>query len=110
MINPSPKPMAARPAESVQVFSSGPPTQPHIDVALLEAEQQSDLSNDNTPQFINKLRARAAVMGCDGIVLGNVTSSTDPSFTREQNGSKKGITATCIMFQDAPPPPPPSAS
>jgi hypothetical protein len=117
VINSSPHPMNARPPETVEVFSSGPPARPHVDVALLEAEQRSDLSADNIPQFVNHLRARAAAMGCDGIVLGGVTNTTDASWTTTNNGSRKGITATCIVYQgpdgpggpDAQPPGPPPA-
>jgi hypothetical protein len=100
LINPAPRPMSARPPETVEIFSSGPPQRPYVDVAFLEAEQESHLSVDNTPEFINHLRVRAAAMGCDGVVLGGVTHAADvaASVAADVNASKKGITATCIVY------------
>jgi hypothetical protein len=100
LINPAPRPMNARPPETVEIFSSGPPHRPYVDVAFLEAEQETHLSFDNTPELINHLRARAAAMGCDGVVLGGVTHAADvaASYAADVNASKKGITATCIVY------------
>ncbi len=99
-INPAPRPLRPRPAETVQIFSSGPPQRPYIDVALLEAEQETGFSFDNTPEMLSHLRVRAAQMGCDGIVLGGVTHAGDvvASVATDASASKKGITATCIVY------------
>jgi hypothetical protein len=117
MINPAPHPMQSRPPESVEVYSSGPPQRPYIDVAYLEAEQQTAYSVDDTAQFIGHLRERAAAMGCDGVVLGGVTHAAEP--TSDLHLTRKGLTATCVMFLPetmaatppapaAPPPAPPA--
>jgi len=99
-INPARRPLGARPPETVEIFSSGPPGRPHVDIAYLEAEQQTSLSVDNTPEFIHELRSRAADMGCDGLVLGGLTHAADvaTSVIGDVNASKKGITATCIIY------------
>jgi hypothetical protein len=116
MINPAPHPMQSRPPESVEVYSSGPPQRPYIDVAYLEAEQQTAYSADDTAQFVGHLRERAAAMGCDGVVLGGVTHAAEP--TSDLHLTRKGLTATCVMFlpettaatpPPAAPPPPPAA-
>jgi len=118
VINPSPRRMTSRPPETVEIFSSGPPRRPYVDVAFLEAEQETSMSSDHTAEFIIHLRLRAAEMGCDGLVLGGVTHSADvvTSVLADVNSSKKGITATCIVY--LPPavaarrstmPPPPAA-
>ena len=101
VINPAPRPMQARPPETVEIFSSGPPRRPYVDVAYLEVEQETTMSFDNTPEFINHLRHQAARMGCDGVVLGGVTNSADvtTSVVLEVNASRKGITATCIVYR-----------
>lgn len=96
MINPAPHPMQSRPPETVEIYSSGPPQRPYIDVAYLEAEQQSAYSGDDTAQFIRHLRERAAAMGCDGVVLGGVTHAAEPN--TDLHLSRKGLTATCVMF------------
>ncbi|HEY4179524.1 MAG TPA: hypothetical protein VGM90_21940 [Kofleriaceae bacterium] len=102
-INPTPHPLHARPPESVLLFSSGPPQgRRYTDVAYLEAEQESGYSVDNTPQFITKLRERAAVMGCDGLVLGGTTNATTVGIDLKTAMNQKGLVATCIVFDDPP--------
>lgn len=118
-INPSPRVLQPRPPETVQIFTSGPPHRPYVDIAYLEAEQSSAYSSDNTPEFLTKLRVQAADMGCDGVVVGGVTHASDEiaSITADINASRKGITATCIVYlpdEVAAPPPadaiPPAAA
>jgi hypothetical protein len=95
-INPAPHAMAARSPASVEVFSSGPPARPHIDVALLEARQTSGFSGDDTGDFVAKLREQAAQRGCDGIVIGGVTNESVGEGRNQDN--RKGLTATCIVY------------
>ena len=115
-INPAPRQLRPRPADTVEIFSSGPPRRPYIDVAFLEAEQETGFSVDNTPEFIAQLRERAAQMGCDGVVLGGTTHAADvvASVAIDASASKKGITATCIVYPPpalaASPPSPPTAA
>ncbi|HEU0032299.1 MAG TPA: hypothetical protein VFQ53_16825 [Kofleriaceae bacterium] len=96
--------MAARPPETVEMFTSGPPARAHVDVALLEAEESSSLSLDRTPEMLSKLRARGAAMGCDGVVLGGM-SSRDPgvgdaeSWLVDHPKGRKGVYATCIVYR-----------
>lgn len=121
-LNPSPKPMAPRSPDSVELFSSAPPARPYVDVAYLEAEQDSDLSADRTGAFVAHLRERAAAMGCDGVILGEHTnrpsvSTSDMAFDVADALSSKpqepppdygvpvnlrGLTATCIVYIPAP--------
>ncbi|MEO8699275.1 MAG: hypothetical protein ABI867_04500 [Kofleriaceae bacterium] len=103
MINPAPHPMRPRPPESVELFTSGPPQgRPYVDIAYLEAEQQTDLSVDDTAEFLGKLRVRAAAMGCDGVVVGGLTNRTTVAvLSNHDAASVKGITATCIAYSDA---------
>jgi hypothetical protein len=101
-INRSPHLLSPRPPGSVEVFSSGPPPRSHVDVAFLEAEQTHGLNSQRTGLMIERLRARAADMGCDGIVIGGV---------REKDGAQPGsgwdildpgsttMHATCIVYR-----------
>jgi len=92
---------------SVELFTSGAPARPHVDLVLLEAEATSGLSTDRTPEMLDELRARAAQLGCDGIVLGGM-SSRDPNlgdaeaWLVEHPRERKGLYATCIVYT-APP-------
>lgn len=110
MINQPPHPMRPRPAHTVELFTSAPPQRPYVDVAYLEAEQDSDMSVDGTAEFFAKLRQRAGAMGCDGVVIGhptnrvtssvmelsNVLTPNNPTDFGPQN--LRGLTATCIVY------------
>jgi hypothetical protein len=102
-VNAPPRPMGPRPAATVEMFTSGAPAKPHVDVALLEAEEASSLSTHGTAEMLNKLRERGAQMGCDGIVVGGM-SSRDPGLTDKESWlvdrprGRKGIFATCIVY------------
>lgn len=107
-LNPAPRPLAARPASSVEVFTSGAPARPHVDVALLEAEESSSWSTASTGDMIGSLRARAASIGCDAVVISAATSR-DPGITDKESlfvehpRGRKGLFATCVVYSDLPP-------
>ena len=99
-INPSPRPMSARPAETVELFTSGAPNdRRYVDVAYLEAEQDSELSWDDTPEFLKALRERGGQMGCDGVVIGAPTNRVTTGLD-DRPANIKGVVGTCIMFLD----------
>lgn len=100
-INPAPHAMVPRPAAAVELFTSGPPQgRAYVDVAFFEAQQQSTLSFDDTPEFFAKLRERAGAMGCDGLVVTGMTNATTGG---RHADNIKGSVATCIVFTDAAP-------
>lgn len=106
-INPAPRAMSPRPPATVELFTSGPPQRPYVDVALLEAEEESSFSSDKTPEMLTALRERGAQMGCDAIVLGGMTSR-DPNlgdtetWLNDDAKGRKGVYATCIVYTDTP--------
>ena len=104
MINQPPRPMTPRPALEVQLLTSGPPQRPYVDVAYLEAEQDSEWSADATPEFFTKVRERAANLGCDAVVIGNPTHRNAGAmpFNKDGRNLVNGVTATCIMYLDEP--------
>lgn len=104
---------------SVRIYASGPPARPYRDVALLEARQSHGLNEQGMDLMLDRLRARAAQLGCDGVVVGGI---------RERSGSPPGsgfylldpgattLHGTCIVFGDetsaslSPSRPPPPAT
>lgn len=107
-INPAPRTMVPRSPESVDLFASGPPTRPHVDVAILEVEQTRSLNEQGTNLMVDALRAKAGQMGCDAIVLGSMAdhqgappgsgwSLLDPGSSIRQ--------ASCLMYTDLTPGP-----
>jgi hypothetical protein len=118
-INGPPGTTIPRSPGSVRIYASGPPARPHTDVAILEVEQAHGLNEQGTALMIDRLRRRAAQLGCDGVVVGGI---------RERDGFPPGsgfylldpgattLHGTCIVFSDETPaslpsrasPPPPS--
>ena len=86
----------ARPAESVDIYLTDPPTRPHRDVGLLEAEQESEMSADGTKEMLAEVRKQAARHGCDAIFIKRVGS--DAKSFLDSNWAVKAITATCIRY------------
>lgn len=86
--------MHARPPASVEIFSSGPPARAHVDIAYLEAKRATSVSFDAMQELFAQLRDEAARMGCDGVVIGGLTSSADVN----PNLSRRAIMATCIVY------------
>jgi hypothetical protein len=96
-LNPPPRPLTPRGFESIQVYSSAPPSRPYIDVALLEVEQTHDLNQQGTDLMIQRLREQAGTMGCDAVVIGGMRERG-----RETNAFDSGSTtlhATCIVYK-----------
>jgi len=96
-INPAPRQLVPRDAASVEVFTTGAPPRPHVDVALLEAEQDSSYSLDDTAEMLAKLRERGAAMGCDALVFHGLSSYSE-ELIGDQVQSRKGVYATCIVY------------
>jgi hypothetical protein len=90
-----------RSPEAVDVYLSSPPTEPHVDVGLLEAEQESDLSLDGTKEMLTALRNAAARAGCDAMFVKGVGSNAEAGLLiTDHPSSVKTITATCIRYTD----------
>ncbi|HXU02826.1 MAG TPA: hypothetical protein VN903_17795 [Polyangia bacterium] len=93
--------VGSRPAESVDVFLTAPPTRPHRDVGLLEAKQESEWSADETKEMLVELRKEAAHHGCDAIFVKSVGSDAQSSPLASGTWAVKAITATCIRYTAA---------
>lgn len=89
-INPAPRPLVARTPESVQVLASGAPLEPHVDVALLEAEQDEGWNRQGTDYMIQRLREKAAELGCDALYV------KSKSFHEERDSTH--LLASCVVF------------
>ena len=95
-LNEPPRAMVPRPIESVEVFASGPPTAPHVDVALIEAGEQ-EFATTNLDQLIHALRKRAAQLGCDAICIGGAATRTSAI---SKKWTLDGQLATCVMYTE----------
>jgi hypothetical protein len=108
VLNPSPRPMTPRPVATVELFSSGAPATPHVDVALIEVEESSSWSQADTPDMLKALRARGAALGCDAVVVGGAASRdtgiNDWNVTPElEKRARRGFWGTCIVYRPGAP-------
>jgi len=104
----SPRPLAPRTVESVEVFLSAPPQRPYVDLALLEGEQTSSYSMHETPQILAAVREQAAQLGCDGIVFQGVTNRMPglgdaETLINDKPKQRKGVYAVCIVYREVSP-------
>ncbi len=102
--NASPRPLAARPAESVSVFATGLPNRPFVEVGIIQARQSSEFSVDELPEILAEMRTEAGRRGCDGLVINGTrdaqSSSTTVSHHAVTSSSKtlEGFWGACIVF------------
>lgn len=82
-LNDAPAPMQPRSPDTVEVFSSGAPLRPHVDVALLHVEGCMACTREDR---LEQLREVAARTGCDALFIVSL-SARDP-------------TGTCIVYSD----------
>ncbi|HEY5937602.1 MAG TPA: hypothetical protein VIU61_23305 [Kofleriaceae bacterium] len=107
-LHDSPRPLAPRTVESVEVFLAGPPPRPHVGLALLEGEQTSSYSFDDTPEILEAIRERAAALGCDGIVFKGLTNRMPglgdaETLINDKPKERKGVYAVCIVYRELSP-------
>jgi hypothetical protein len=80
----------------VQVIASTPPAEPHVDVALLQVEQQEGLNRQGTDYMIQRLREKAAELGCDAVYLENSSEYDGDDSYLDPDAHQ--LLATCIVF------------
>ncbi len=110
--NTPPRPMKARPVESVQLFTSTAPTQPFVEVGLLSSGHSGYLSTATDEEVLVGLREKAAEVGCDAVVLQSETT-TEMAFAGTTSASTTAIKrfrAVCALFTGESSPPAPVAS
>lgn len=85
-VNRPPHPISARPPDSVAVFTDARPDHPFVDVATFAVEV---MGLDRSPDGLAKLRARAAEIGCEGLVISDSMAFAHGKYT-----------ASCIVYSD----------
>ncbi len=71
-VNEPPATMTPRGRHSVRLYASHAPERPHMDVAILEVVQPHGLNEQGLDIMLDRLRTRAAQLGCDGVVVGGI--------------------------------------
>ncbi|HEX4451243.1 MAG TPA: hypothetical protein VH143_10260 [Kofleriaceae bacterium] len=90
-LNPAPRPMAARAAADVELFTSGAPARPHVDVELLWIDSGVD---HGIAELLAQARLEGARHGCDGVVVGNMQI-----VGYDKSPDARIAIATCIAYR-----------
>jgi hypothetical protein len=96
--------MVSRDPMAVEMFTSGNPQRPYVEVAYIEAQQESDVSLDAAPDVMNKMRESAGQLGCDALIVGGPNDAVVGSTFGGTGHSKtlRGYRGTCIQWADDP--------
>jgi len=80
----------------VQVLTGNPPTEPHVDVALLEVEQQEGSERQAGDDLVQRLRERAAEIGCDAVYIRGAAAPDGDEPALDPDARQ--LLARCIVF------------
>ncbi len=97
-----PRPLVPRRPEAIEIFSKGPPAEPHVDVALFAVERTRGLDAPGTDSMIWSLRERAGEIGCDAVVLENTSQPVGPETdAAHEIGDRDAdqLLASCIVYR-----------
>ena len=95
-LNDSPRALSAKDSKDVVIYTIVPEKK-FVEVKLLEARQEV-FTSDDIDQVIQKMRATAAELGCDGVII----RGKSDEYVSGQYGGKQlsGYTGVCIVFVD----------
>ncbi|MES1176142.1 MAG: hypothetical protein ABUL62_17605 [Myxococcales bacterium] len=97
-LNSPPRALVPRAPDSIEVYSSTPPTRAHVDVALLRANQ-GNYGDVDTPAMVRSLAEQAAKMGCDAIFISGAAQREGLSGDLHVlDPGSRGMLATCIAY------------
>lgn len=97
-LNPSPRPFTPRNALAVEIFTTGLPQQPYVEVAALSAK------GGNAEEHVPAMREEAGKMGCDALVFTSMPrDATATGYNWKTGGvtstsANSGSSATCIVW------------
>jgi hypothetical protein len=95
-IHHAPRPLVSRDPNSVQVLASEPPSEPHVDVALLQVDQYEAYNPHGMAEMIQRLREKAAEIGCDAVYLENTAQHKGGDLLFDTDSRQ--LLASCIVF------------
>ena len=94
--NPSPRPLAARPAGTVAVFTTGHPEVPYVEIGIIQGRQSSAASFDEMPAIIASMREDAGKAGCDALIINGSSDKTVGD--RHQTDTLEGYWGACVVY------------
>ena len=95
-INHPPRPLVARDPDSVLVLASEPPSEPHVDIALLQVDQYEAYNPHGMAEMIQRLREKAAELGCDAVYIKNSAQHRGDDLLFDTDSRQ--LLASCVVF------------
>lgn len=103
--NPPPRPMSARGADAVEIYTTKLPSRPYVEVAVFSA------SKGKAEDHMDALRGEAASYGCDALVFTvmphqstvTTTSASGQPGELPQTGTGTAVgssSATCVVWTE----------
>jgi hypothetical protein len=96
-LNPSPRALSPRAPASIEVFASGPPARPHVDIGMITVEE-GDMGESSPDELLALLRQNAARQGCDALVVSPPSSKTESDFLAYTH-SRRIYSGTCVVYR-----------
>jgi hypothetical protein len=96
-LNASPRPLAARAPDSVEIFQE-PPSKAYVVVGTIETQPESAYADTRlTPKLVAAMRGEAARAGCDALLMqGNTPVPADTLGARAV--ASTSYRAACLVF------------
>jgi len=97
-LNPSPRPFTPRNPMAVEIYTTGLPQRPYVEVAALSAK------GGNAEEHVPAMRDQAGKMGCDALVFTAMPrDATATGYNWKTGGvtstsANSGSTATCVVW------------
>jgi hypothetical protein len=99
----SPRQLSARSADEVEIFMTGAPNRPYVEVGMIES-QQEEYSVDDEQEVIQKMRNYAGERGCDALVIfsGNDATVDHGGSNQSSIRTLKGYRGSCVVYTGQP--------
>jgi len=100
--NVPPHPLSPRPESSVEMFTSGTPKRPYVEVGLVSSEHAGYWSSATDSEVMLGLRKQGAEFGCDAVVVTAETGRVVGSYGggNVNTYTLKNFRAVCAVYTD----------
>jgi len=99
----APRKQRARSADQVEIFMTGAPERPYVEVGMIESQQEK-MSLDDEQDVIAKMRAYAGEQGCDALAIfsGNDATVSHGGSNVNNVTTLKGYRGSCLVYTGQP--------
>jgi hypothetical protein len=100
--NERPHTLYVRRPEQVEIFMTGKPDRPFVEIGMIESLQEK-YSQDDSREIIAKMRAFAGTRGCDALTIFSGNDAVTGDGGRSPVTTLKGYRGACLVYVSGPP-------